>query len=108
MDEFKVIAVMNEAMLKLLKDKKANYDINLKIKEVLKDEAIFFKIKKESACNILQNVGIKAEQIENVYEKLISPMIFYDLLHRGKINAEDKNLIIKYKIYSNDDLFKKK
>ena len=33
MDEFKVIVVMNEAMLKLLKDKNFNYEENLKIKE---------------------------------------------------------------------------
>ena len=43
MNEFKVIVVMNEAMLKLLKDKNANYDKNSKIKKFLEDEAFFFK-----------------------------------------------------------------
>ena len=33
-DEFKVIVVMNEAMLKLLKDKNSNYEENLKIKNI--------------------------------------------------------------------------
>ncbi len=98
-DEFKVIDVMNEAMLKLLKDKKKNYEKNLKIKEYLKDEAFFFKINKLNAYTILQNVGVKQEQMEAVYKKLISPNIFYDLLNKGKIKEDDENLIIKYKIY---------
>ena len=108
MDEFKVIDVMNEAMLKLLKDKNANYEKNLKIKEYLKDEAIFFKITKSDAYNILQNVGIKQDKLEEVYKKLIAPNIFYDLLNKGKINVNDDNLTIKYDVYSKDDLFKKR
>ena len=108
MDEFKVIDVMNEAMLKLLKDKNANYEKNLKIKEYLNDEAIFFKITKSDAYNILQNVGIKQDKLEEVYKKLIAPNIFYDLLNKGKINVNDDNLTIKYDVYSKDDLFKKR
>ena len=99
MDEFKVIDVMNEAMLKLLKDKNENYEKNLKIREYLKDEAIFFKITKTTAYAILKNVGVKEEQLENVYKKLISPNMFYDLLNKGKIKADDENLIIKYQTY---------
>ena len=57
MNEFKVIVVMNEAMLKLLKDKNANYDKNSKIKKFLEDEAFFFKINKSQAYELLQNVG---------------------------------------------------
>lgn len=108
MDEFKVIVVMNEAMLKLLKDKNFNYEENLKIKEYLEDETIFFKIDKVKAYNILQKVGIKQENLENVYKKLISPRVFYDLLHRGKIKADDDSIIIKYDLYNSDDLFKKR
>lgn len=37
--------------------------------------------------------------MEDVYKKLISPDVFYDLLHRGKIKEDDENLIIKYKTY---------
>ena len=43
MDEFKVIVIMNEAMIKLLKDKNANYERNLKIEQYLKYEALFIK-----------------------------------------------------------------
>ena len=108
MDEFKVIVVMNEAMLKLLKDKNSNYEVNLKISKYLEDETIFFKIDKSQAYKILQNVGVKQENIESVYKKLISPNIFYDLLNKGKIKADDDKLIVKYNPYNSDDLFKKK
>lgn len=108
MDEFKVIVVMNEAMLKLLKDKNANYEDNLKIKRYLEDETIFFKINKSNAYKILQSVGVKQERLEDVYKKLTSPNVFYDLLNRGKIKANDENLIIKYNDYSYDNLFKKR
>ena len=108
MDEFKVIVVMNEAMLKLLKDKGDNYEENLKISKYLEDETIFFKIDKLHAYKILENVGVKQESMETVYKKLISPNIFYDLLNKGKIKADDDKLIVKYNPYNSDDLFKKK
>lgn len=108
MDEFKVIVVMNEAMLKMLKDKDANYEKNMTIKKYLEDETIFFKINQSNAYKILQGVGVKQDKIEEVYKKLISPDVFYDLLNRGKINADDDNIIIKYDTYSPDDLFKKR
>lgn len=108
MKEFNVIVVMNEAMLKLLKDKNAQLDDNLKIRKMLEDEAIFFKIDKPQAFQILKSVGVKPESLENVYQKLISSDVFYDLLNRGKIKEDDENLIVKYKIYNSDDLFKKK
>ena len=108
MDEFKVIVVMNEAMLKVLKDKNANCEENLKIKRYLEDETIFFKINKVNAYKILQKVGVKQEMMEDVYKKLISQNAFYDLLNKGKIKADDDNLIIKYNTYSSDDLFKKR
>lgn len=99
MNEFKVIDVMNEAMLNLLKNKNTNYEKNMKIKEYLKDEALFFKINKLNAYEILLNVGVKQEQLENVYKKLTSSDVFYDLLNRGKINADDDNLIVRYNVY---------
>lgn len=108
MDEFKVINVMNEAMLKLLKDKNADYEENLKIQKYLEDETFFFKINKSEAYKILQSVGIRPESLEEVYKKLTSPNVFYDLLNSGKINADDNDLVIKYNTYNADDLFKKR
>ena len=108
MDEFKVIVVMNEAMLKLLKDKNNNYEENLKIKKILEDETIFFKIDKLEAYKILQNVGVRQENLESVYKKLTSPNMFYDLLNKGKLNINDDNLVVKYNKYNPEDLFKKR
>ena len=99
---------MNEAMLKLLKDKNGNFEENLKIQKYLEDEAFFFKITKENACEILKKIGIRQESLENVYKKLVNPNIFYNLLNSGKININDDNLIIKYSIYNSDNLFKNK
>lgn len=99
MDEFKVIVVMNDAMLKLLKDKNKNYEKNLKIKEYLKDKAFFFKINELNAYKILEAVGVKKEQLEKVYKKLIAPTMFYDLLNRGIIKVDDQDLMIKYRTY---------
>ena len=99
MDEFKVISIMNEATKEVLKDKNENYERNLQIEEFLKDEAFFFKIDKLNAYEILKDVGVRKEQLETVYNKLISQKVFYDLLYKGKIDVNDKNLIVKYKIY---------
>jgi len=107
-DEFKIIAVMNEAMINVLKDKGSNYEANLKIQKFLEDETIFFKIDKLQAFEILKKVGVMQDKLEHVYEKLISPNVFYDLLNSGKINIDDNNLIIKYDTYDSESLFKKR
>ena len=99
MNELRIIDVMNEAMLKVLKEKNADYEKNLMIKNLLKDEAVFFKIDKSKAYEILKNVGVKQEQLENVYKKLISSDVFYDLLNRKIIKKDDKNILIKYTNY---------
>ena len=99
MNEFKVIVIMNEATLEILKKKNFDYSLNQKIKKYLKDESCFFKINKQTAYKILKVVGVKQEQIENVYKKLIAPDMYYDLLNKGKISTEDNNIIIKYDNY---------
>ena len=43
-NEFIVIDVMNEAMIRTLSQKKENCEENLKIRQYLADEAFFFKI----------------------------------------------------------------
>lgn len=98
-DEFKVIVVMNEAMIRTLKNKNEDFQKNKKIKEYLNDEGIFFKIKKSDAFIILTNVGIKQEQLEKVYNKLISPNTYFDLLNKGILKENDEKIIIKYKSY---------
>ncbi len=107
MNEFKVIVVMNEAKLRVLKNKNENCDKNLEIKKYLEDEAFFFKNDKLKAYEILKSVGVRENQLENTYKKLISPSIFYELLIKGKVNINDDKLIIKYDTYKGD-LFNKK
>ena len=106
-NKFKVIEVMNKAMIELLNEKHNNCEANIKIQENLKDEAYFFKIEKEKAFDILKKVGVKEEQLENVYRELISSDIFFDLVRKGIINQEDGSLIVKYKNYVPGELFNK-
>ena len=80
LDEFKVVTIMNKAMIKTLKENQQNYDENLKIKKYLEDEAFFFKIEKEKAQIILKKIGVQEIQLENVYKKLVSPSVYYKLL----------------------------
>ena len=108
MNEFIVIDVMNEAMIKTLESRNENCDINLKIKEFLKDEALFFKINKKNAYEILKRVGVKEEQLENVYSKLIAANVYHDLLNKGKIKENDENILIKYNDDYYNNIFKKK
>lgn len=96
MDEFKVISIMNQATINVLKNRNRDCTQNLKIQEYLKDETLFFKINKENALKILKKVGVKNEMLERVYHNLIAPNVFYELEKRGKLNKEDKNLIVKY------------
>ena len=107
-NEFKVVTIMNDAMLKTLKENQQNYDQNLKIQKYLEDETFFFKIKKEDAQNVLKKIGVQEGQLENVYKKLTSPNIYYELLNCGKIKENDNNIIIKYDTYNSENLFNKK
>ena len=100
------IKIMNETMITYLKRIGRDSYRNETIKEILKDEACFFKMDKEDAYLILQDVGIK-ENIDTIYSELISNDVFYDLYKRGKIKESDRELIIKYQIYDVNNLFKK-
>ena len=95
MDEFIVIKVMNESMLRLKKSKSENYDFNETIKEDLKDEAFFFKTDKTNAINILKGVGVADDKIEETYEKLTNKNIYDKLIEKGIITSSD-NLNVKY------------
>ncbi len=98
MNEFYLIVVMNETEIELAKTKNKNCEKNLKIQKYLEDEAFFFKVSSSKAYEVLQDVGIKQEKLKEVYRKLISPKMFYDLVESKKINPEDENLVVKYKL----------
>lgn len=95
MDEFIVIKVMNEAMLRLKNSKNEDSSFNEKIKEYLQDEAFFFKINKESAFKVLIGVGVLDEKLEETYQKLIPKSTYDRLLQKGVIKTTD-NLTVKY------------
>ena len=95
MDEFIVIKVMNEAMLRLKKSKNENYVINDKIKKHLEDEALFFKINKDTAIKVLISVGVSEDKLEETYLKLIKKEMYDKLVRKGKIKSTD-NLVVKY------------
>ncbi len=95
MDEFIVIKVMNEAMLRLKKNKNEDYKKNEELKKYLEDEALFFRIKKAYAIEILNIVGVAEDKLEETYQKLTNKEMYDRLIKNGKINSSD-DLVIKY------------
>ena len=77
--------------------------------EYLKDEAFFFKISKEQAFVVLESVGVKKEKLDQVYKKLIAANVYQNLIKKGKIKADDNNLVVKYNVSTGlNDIFKNK
>lgn len=104
MTKLKEIELMNETMIAYLQKLEISSERNEIIKQILKDEACFFKMEKEDAHMVLKEVGV-SNHIEEIYAGLISREEFYRLQQSGKIN-EDDDLKIKYEAYN--EIFKKK
>lgn len=104
LDELKI---MNETMISYLKKLGLNYQRHEIIKKIFSDCACFFKMNKADAFSILNEVGIK-DNLEEIYAKLISSDLYYDLYKNGKIDENSDEIIIKYKIYDTENLFKNK
>jgi hypothetical protein len=68
-DIFKCIEIINETNLEYKKNNKIDYTKDINIKKLLKDKELFFKISKEEADKILNDLDIK--KIDEVYEKLM-------------------------------------
>lgn len=73
---FECINIMNETNIDYKIKNKKDYNINIEIRNILKDEAIFFKITRERAYQLLEALEIKIEKINIIYEELISKKIF--------------------------------
>lgn len=69
-DIFKCIKLINETNIEYKKKKEKDYISDSAIQEMLKDEEIFFKISKEKAYKILDELEIN--NIDEVYKKLIT------------------------------------
>lgn len=104
MTQLNDIKLMNQTMIVYLKKMGISTKRNEIINQIFNDEACFFKMNREDAYIILKDVGIK-ENIDAVYSDLISNDVFYDLYKKGKIEKDNEEIIIKYKIYDNDNLF---
>lgn len=87
---------MNEAKIKLAKEKNKPYDINLQIRKKLKDRAIFYKIDKEEAYKILLTVGVAEEMLIETYVKLVNREKYDNLVITGKLNPNDNDIIIRF------------
>lgn len=98
-DELKV---MNYSIIDCLKVKGISIKKNELIKEILKDEACFFKMEKEEAFVVLKNLKVSDDMLEETYKELTSKQEFYRLNNEGKINENDKDLKIKYENYNNN------
>lgn len=107
MTQIDEVKIMNDTMILYLKKLGMSYKRNEIIKKMLEDESCFFKMKKEDAYMILKDVGIQSENIDNVYAKLISNDVYYDLYKKGKIDDNDDELVVKYKIYDTNPLLKR-
>lgn len=96
MDKFVVIKVMNEAMLRLKREKNEDCEKNETIKKFMDDEALFFRIKKETAINVLRCVGVNEEEPEKTYQELTNKSTYDSLVRKGKINPNDEKILKKY------------
>lgn len=108
MTQLSELRLINDSNILYLKKINRSYKRNEIVKNILDDEACFFKMNKDDAYIILQDIGILSEQIDIIYQKLISSNEFYRLFKSKKIDLNDKDILIKYPIYDTDDLFKNK
>lgn len=98
---FDELKVMNYSIIDCLKVKGISAKKNELIKEILKDEACFFKMEKKEAFVVLRNLKVSDNMLEETYKKLTSRQEFYRLYNAGKINENDKEIKIKYEVYNN-------
>ena len=108
MTQLSELRLINDSNILYLKKINRSYKRNEIIKNILNDETCFFKMNKNDAYMILQDIGILDNQIDNVYQNLISSDEFYNLYKCKKIDLNDVEILIKYPIYDTDELFKNK
>ena len=104
LDELRLI---NDSYILYLKKINKSYKRNKIIKDILNDEACFFKMSKRDAYMILKDIGIQDKLVEENYQKLISYDVFYELYKRKKLDLNNKEILIKYTIYNPERFFKK-
>ena len=105
MIQFEQIKLMNDTTILYLESIGQNTKRNKIINKILEDDTCFFKITKEDAIIILEDIGISKSNIESIYSDLISIDNYYLLQNQGKIKENDKSIKIKYENYKDNILF---
>ena len=102
------IRLMNETRIRYLN--KINKDTyrNQIINKILEDEACFFKMEKEDTLILLEDIGISKDNIESIYNDLISKNRYYELEQKGNINNKDKEILIKYEERNIEEVFEER
>ncbi len=108
MTQLNELRLINDSNILYLKKINKSYKRNEIIKNILNDETCFFKMNKNDAYIILHDIGILDNQIDNIYQKLISYDEFYRLFKSKKIDLNDKDILIKYQIYNTNNSFENK
>lgn len=106
MTQLNELKLINDSNILYLKKLNRSYKINEIIKNILKDEACFFKMNENDAYIILKDIGILSDQIDSIYQNLISSDEFYRLFKEKKLDLNDEEILIKYPTYNTDNLFK--
>jgi hypothetical protein len=100
------LRLMNDATIIYLNKNSISNNRNYIIKKILEDDACFFKLEKDDAYIILDDIGVKKDEIPNVYSLIISYDEFKKLKNTGKIDDDDKELKFNFKEYNPEDIFK--
>lgn len=108
MTQLSELRLINDSNILYLKKLNRSYKRNEIIKNILNDETCFFKMNKNDAYMILKDIGILDNQIDTIYQKLISFNEFYNLYEGKKLDLNDEEILIKYPIYNIDEIFKNK
>ena len=106
MTQLDQLRLMNNATILYLKKLNMSYERNSIISNILKDDSCFFKLSKQDAYTILEDIGVESQQIYLAYLDLISIDNYYSLKNSGKILDDDPEITIRYKDYNPSDLFK--
>ena len=108
MTQLNELRLINDSNILYLKKINRSYKRNEIIKNILNDETCFFKMNKNDAYMVLHDIGISDNQIDTMYQKLISSDEFYNLYKGKKLDLNDEEILIKYPIYNVDEIFKNK
>ena len=94
MTQLDQLRLMNNATILYLKKLNMSYERNSIISNILKDDSCFFKLSKQDAYTILEDIGVESQQIYLAYLDLISIDNYYSLKNSGKISR-----VLKLNIY---------